>query len=162
MPIVRDTTWPPFTTTTHGMLCTLNLNASLGFDSTPTLQPFARPWYTLAGGLRGGVAHVFDENGKFNTRCNTAMVSLDKVLDEKTQTAETPQALWHRGKSDEAQLKKLLEDHHRWTGSKRPRALPALHCPGSSCACFRRGAQWPYCRPGFWARVHRPYGDYTL
>jgi glutamate synthase (NADPH/NADH) large chain/glutamate synthase (ferredoxin) len=31
--------------------------------------------------------------------------------------------LWHRGQSDEAQLKKLLEDHHRWTGSKRARAL---------------------------------------
>jgi glutamate synthase (NADPH/NADH) large chain/glutamate synthase (ferredoxin) len=31
--------------------------------------------------------------------------------------------LWHRGQTDEAQLKKLLEDHHRWTGSKRARAL---------------------------------------
>ncbi len=77
----------------------------------------------FAAGMSGGVAYVFDEDGQFNTRCNTAMVSLDKVLDEKTQTAETPQALWHRGQSDEAQLKKLLEDHHRWTGSKRARAL---------------------------------------
>jgi len=34
-----------------------------------------------------------------------------------------PAALWHRGQSDEAQLKKLLEDHHRWTGSKRARTL---------------------------------------
>jgi glutamate synthase (NADPH/NADH) large chain/glutamate synthase (ferredoxin) len=77
----------------------------------------------FAAGMSGGVAYVFDEDGQFSTRCNTAMVSLDKVLDEKTQAADTPQALWHRGQSDEAQLKKLLEDHHRWTGSKRARAL---------------------------------------
>ena len=77
----------------------------------------------FAAGMSGGVAYVFDEDGQFSTRCNTAMVSLDKVLDEKTQAADVPQALWHRGQSDEAQLKKLLEDHHRWTGSKRARAL---------------------------------------
>jgi glutamate synthase (NADPH/NADH) large chain/glutamate synthase (ferredoxin) len=77
----------------------------------------------FAAGMSGGVAYVFDEDGLFSTRCNTAMVSLDKVLDEKTQAADTPQALLHRGQSDEAQLKKLLEDHHRWTGSKRARAL---------------------------------------
>ena len=77
----------------------------------------------FAAGMSGGVAYVFDEDGQFSTRCNTAMVSLDKVLDEKTQVADTPQALWHRGQSDEAQLRKLLEDHHRWTGSKRARAL---------------------------------------
>jgi glutamate synthase (NADPH) large chain len=77
----------------------------------------------FAAGMSGGVAYVFDEDGQFNTRCNTAMVSLDKVLDEKTQAADVSQALWHRGQSDEAQLKKLLEDHHRWTGSKRARAL---------------------------------------
>ena len=77
----------------------------------------------FAAGMSGGVAYVFDEDGQFNTRCNTAMVSVDKVLDDKTQAADMPQALWHRGQSDEAQLKKLLEDHHRWTGSKRARAL---------------------------------------
>ena len=32
-------------------------------------------------------------------------------------------AIWHRGQTDEAQLKKLLEDHNRWTGSKRAREL---------------------------------------
>jgi glutamate synthase domain-containing protein 3 len=51
------------------------------------------------------------------------MVSMEKVLTDKEQAAEVPQALWHRGQSDEVQLKKLLEDHHRWTGSKRARAL---------------------------------------
>jgi glutamate synthase (NADPH/NADH) large chain/glutamate synthase (ferredoxin) len=32
-------------------------------------------------------------------------------------------AIWHRDQTDEAQLRKLLEDHNRWTGSKRARDL---------------------------------------
>ena len=77
----------------------------------------------FAAGMSGGIAYVYDEDGQFDKRCNTAMVSMDKVLTEKEQTADVPPALWHRGQSDESQLKKLLEDHHRWTGSKRARAL---------------------------------------
>ncbi len=77
----------------------------------------------FAAGMSGGIAYVYDEDGQFNKRCNTAMVSMEKVLTEKEQAADVPPALWHRGLSDEAQLKKLLEDHHRWTGSKRARAL---------------------------------------
>jgi glutamate synthase (NADPH/NADH) large chain/glutamate synthase (ferredoxin) len=77
----------------------------------------------FAAGMSGGIAYVYDEDGLFAERCNTAMVSMDKVLSDKEQTDNTPQALWHRGLTDEAQLKKLLEDQHRWTGSKRARAL---------------------------------------
>ena len=29
--------------------------------------------------------------------------------------------MWHRDQADETQLKKLLEDHHKWTGSQRAR-----------------------------------------
>jgi glutamate synthase (NADPH/NADH) large chain/glutamate synthase (ferredoxin) len=32
-------------------------------------------------------------------------------------------AIWNKGQTDEAQLKQLLEDHNRWTGSKRAREL---------------------------------------
>jgi len=77
----------------------------------------------FAAGMSGGIAYVYDEDGLFDKRCNTAMVSMEPVLSEKDQAAAMPQALWHRGQSDELQLKKLLEDHHRWTGSKRARAL---------------------------------------
>ena len=77
----------------------------------------------FAAGMSGGIAYVYDEDGLFAERCNTSMVSMDKVLGDKEQTDNTPKALWHRGQTDEAQLKKLLEDHHRWTGSKRARAL---------------------------------------
>ncbi|MEY3675071.1 MAG: Ferredoxin-dependent glutamate synthase 1 [Pseudomonadota bacterium] len=77
----------------------------------------------FAAGMSGGIAYVYNEDGQFDKRCNTAMVSMEPLLSDKDQTAAVPQALWHRGQSDEAQLKKLLEDHHRWTGSKRARAL---------------------------------------
>jgi glutamate synthase (NADPH/NADH) large chain/glutamate synthase (ferredoxin) len=31
--------------------------------------------------------------------------------------------VWHRDQADEPQLRKLLEDHHKWTGSQRAREL---------------------------------------
>lgn len=60
----------------------------------------------FAAGMSGGFAYVFDEDGRFHERCNTAMVALEKVPAE-----------------DDATLKKLIEDHHRWTGSRRAREL---------------------------------------
>jgi glutamate synthase (NADPH/NADH) large chain/glutamate synthase (ferredoxin) len=51
------------------------------------------------------------------------MVSMEKVLSAAEQEKNLPRAIWHRDQTDEAQLKKLLEDHHRWTGSKRAREL---------------------------------------
>ena len=77
----------------------------------------------FAAGMSGGIAYVFDEDGKFATRCNTAMVSMEKVLTATEQAASVDKAVWHHGESDEAQLRKLLEDHNRWTGSKRAREL---------------------------------------
>ena len=76
----------------------------------------------FAAGMSGGVAYVYDEDGKFSTRCNTAMVSMDKVhltADQRTHD----QSDWHDADSDEQHLKRLLQDHNRWTGSKRAREL---------------------------------------
>jgi len=44
-------------------------------------------------------------------------------LPASEQEASIPKAIWHRGLADETQLRKLLEDHNRWTGSKRARDL---------------------------------------
>ncbi|MEK8045437.1 glutamate synthase-related protein [Ideonella margarita] len=77
----------------------------------------------FAAGMSGGVAYVFDEDGKFAQRCNTAQVSLDKVLPRDEQEASIPAAIWHRDQPDEALLKKLIEDHHKWTGSLRARDI---------------------------------------
>jgi glutamate synthase (NADPH) large chain len=77
----------------------------------------------FAAGMSGGIAYVYDEDGQFAQRCNTAMVSLEKVLTTAEQDESVKKHIWHRGESDEVQLKKLLEDHNRWTGSKRARVL---------------------------------------
>ncbi len=77
----------------------------------------------FAAGMSGGIAYVYDEDGKFAKRCNTAMVSLEKVLTSAEQKEAINESLWHQGQTDESQLRKLLEDHNRWTGSRRAREL---------------------------------------
>ena len=82
----------------------------------------------FAAGMSGGIAYVFDEDGQFAKRCNTSMVSLDRLLPAHEQEATTDKALWHKlgdgeARTDEALLKKLIEDHHRWTGSQRARDI---------------------------------------
>ena len=49
-------------------------------------------------------------------------MALEKVLPREEQ-AGLPAAGLHREMADEALLKKLIEDHHRWTGSLRAREL---------------------------------------
>ncbi|MBI2747213.1 MAG: glutamate synthase subunit alpha [Burkholderiales bacterium] len=88
-----------------------------------TVAVLGKTGRNFAAGMSGGLAYVYDEDGQFAARCNTAMVSLDKVLPAAEQEKSVPRAIWHRDQTDEAQLKKLLEDHHRWTGSKRAREL---------------------------------------
>jgi glutamate synthase (NADPH/NADH) large chain len=75
----------------------------------------------FAAGMSGGVAYVFDEDGQFAKRCNTSMVALEKVLPREAQGG--PSIGWHRELADDALLKKLIEDHHRWTGSLRAREI---------------------------------------
>ena len=77
----------------------------------------------FAAGMSGGIAYVYDEDGQFAKRCNTAMVALDKVLTQAEQEATVDKGIWHHGQTDEAQVKQLLADHLRWTGSKRARQL---------------------------------------
>ncbi|MBI3381207.1 MAG: glutamate synthase subunit alpha [Aquabacterium sp.] len=75
----------------------------------------------FAAGMSGGVAYVYDEDGQFAKRVNTAQVALEKVLPAAEQAdAGIPM---HKGVADEAALKKLIEDHHRWTGSLRAREI---------------------------------------
>jgi len=88
-----------------------------------TVAVLGKTGRNFAAGMSGGIAYVYDEDGQFASRCNTSMVSLERVLTAKEQTEQIDRAVWHRGETDEAQLKKLLEDHNRWTGSKRAREL---------------------------------------
>src|SRR5206468_6107164 len=68
-----------------------------------------------------GIAYVYDEDGKFASRCNTAMVSLERV--GSTAEQQGTRTRMHRDQTDEALIRKLLEDHNRWTGSRRAREL---------------------------------------
>ncbi|MFP5467217.1 MAG: glutamate synthase-related protein [Gammaproteobacteria bacterium] len=88
-----------------------------------TVVVLGRTGRNFAAGMSGGVAYVYDEDGQFAQRCNTAQVALDKVLPAIEQEAVVDKAVWHRDQTDEVQLRKLLEDHSRWTGSKRAREL---------------------------------------
>ncbi|MEW6703545.1 MAG: glutamate synthase-related protein [Pseudomonadota bacterium] len=77
----------------------------------------------FAAGMSGGVAYVYDEDGQFAKRCNTAMVALEKIVTREEQESGSDPATWHRGTADETLLRKLIEDHHRWTGSLRARDI---------------------------------------
>ncbi len=77
----------------------------------------------FAAGMSGGLAYVYDEDGQFASRCNTAMVSLGKVQTTAEQEATGNPALWHQAQTDEALLRKMIEDHHKWTGSLRARDI---------------------------------------
>jgi glutamate synthase domain-containing protein 2/glutamate synthase domain-containing protein 1/glutamate synthase domain-containing protein 3 len=86
-----------------------------------TVVVLGRTGRNFAAGMSGGIAYVWDEDGSFAERCNTAMVGLDKLLPKAEQAGDA--ATWHLGQADEAILRKLIEDHHRWTGSLRAREI---------------------------------------
>jgi glutamate synthase (NADPH/NADH) large chain len=87
-----------------------------------TVAVLGKTGRNFAAGMSGGVAYVFDEDGHFAGRCNTAMVALEKVVPREEQ-AGVPAVGLHRELPDETILKKLVEDHHRWTGSLRAREI---------------------------------------
>ncbi|MFG6488941.1 glutamate synthase-related protein [Roseateles sp. BYS78W] len=98
-----------------------------------TVAVLGKTGRNFAAGMSGGIAYVYDEDGHFAKRCNTSMVTLEKLMTAQEQEAGVDKAIWHRTKgvdgvdreaqTDEAILRKLLEDHHRWTGSQRARDI---------------------------------------
>lgn len=80
----------------------------------------------FAAGMSGGVAYVYDPNGEFAGRCNTAMVNLEPVLAARDQGGP---ADWHSQtrdgarEADETILRRLIERHFKHTGSTRARNL---------------------------------------
>ncbi len=72
----------------------------------------------FAAGMSGGIAYVLDEKDHFSRLCNTEMVELEKVTPDKgnVDASDLLQA-------DETRLKALIENHHKYTGSKRARKI---------------------------------------
>ncbi|MBW9334382.1 glutamate synthase subunit alpha [Herbaspirillum sp. RU 5E] len=83
----------------------------------------------FAAGMSGGIAYVYDPEGDFAGKCNTSMVSLEKVLSDTEQEQTLGRDIWHsllRGgerQTDEAILRGLIERHFKYTGSTRARYL---------------------------------------
>ena len=83
----------------------------------------------FAAGMSGGVAYVFDPEGSFRQRCNTAMVDLEPVLAAAEQEKLGKVHEWHmlaRGgqrQTDEAIVRSLVENHFRHTGSFQARDI---------------------------------------
>ena len=62
----------------------------------------------FAAGMSGGIAYVYDDNGKFPKLCNLEMVELEKP--DKPEDRET--------------IKRLLENHYKYTGSHHGQGDP--------------------------------------
>ncbi|AMD45309.1 glutamate synthase subunit alpha [Bordetella holmesii] len=83
----------------------------------------------FAAGMSGGVAYVWDPDGTFKHRCNLSMVELEAVVPHTEQQALGNIEIWHsaqRGgerETDETILRRLVEDHFRYTGSYRAREV---------------------------------------
>ncbi|MGE5117817.1 MAG: glutamate synthase-related protein, partial [Betaproteobacteria bacterium] len=93
-----------------------------------TVVVLGRTGRNFAAGMSGGIAYVYDEDGQFASRCNTAMVALERVLSAEEQRATHDEKTFHRDaagrpETDEALLRRMVEDHHRWTGSLRAREI---------------------------------------
>ena len=74
-----------------------------------TVVVLGRTGRNFAAGMSGGIAYVYDEDGQFAKRCNTAMVALEKVLAKDDRRRRRPPMLAH-GQADEAQLRELIEE----------------------------------------------------
>lgn len=57
----------------------------------------------FGAGMSGGIAYVLDETGMFDANCNLEMVDLELVVSEE----------------DQAELRAMIESHHKETGSSR-------------------------------------------
>ncbi len=61
----------------------------------------------FAAGMSGGIAYVYDDNGQFAKLCNLEMVELEQP--DKPEDRET--------------IKRLLENHYKYTGSTKAKAI---------------------------------------
>ncbi|CAB3649445.1 MAG: glutamate synthase subunit alpha [Achromobacter sp.] len=83
----------------------------------------------FAAGMSGGVAYVWDPERTLKHRANLSMVELEAVVPHAEQQAQNNIDVWHsaqRGgerETDEAILRRLVEDHFRYTGSFRAREI---------------------------------------
>ncbi|MGC6535238.1 MAG: glutamate synthase large subunit [Parvibaculales bacterium] len=77
----------------------------------------------FAAGMSGGIAYVLDDDGSFESRCNMAMVDLEPVTGDANAALDSLKGDMRT--DDAARLKRLLENHARYTNSKRAQEILA-------------------------------------
>lgn len=77
----------------------------------------------FAAGMSGGIAYVLDEDGNFESRCNMAMVELEPVSGELGNALSNFKDDMRT--HDAERLHKLLENHARYTNSRRAQEILA-------------------------------------
>jgi glutamate synthase (NADPH/NADH) large chain len=79
----------------------------------------------FAAGMSGGIAYVYDIDGGFAARANAAMVDLEPLLSEQEQQAKLEPEFWHLREPDELIVRRLIQRHADYTGSKRAQEILA-------------------------------------
>lgn len=79
----------------------------------------------FAAGMSGGIAYILDEAGDFDKLCNLSMVELEKFPVNGNVATDAPlaQLMANMMADDEARLKRLIENHARYTGSARAKHI---------------------------------------
>ncbi len=81
-----------------------------------TVVLIGRSGRNFAAGMSGGVAYVLDENGDFESRCNTSMVEISSLESE-------PASGQHLNRPDTEILRYLLERHFELTQSLKAKSI---------------------------------------
>ena len=74
----------------------------------------------FAAGMSGGIAYVYDPEGRFADSCNLTSVDLEPVVPASAQNVAEPR---HCGMADEDILRKYIQNHAEFTGSKRAKQI---------------------------------------
>ena len=89
----------------------------------------------FAAGMSGGIAYIYDPDGKFEARCNMAMIDLEPIRpsakaekDDPGHPAQRPVSVDDNGmgdmlRFDDERLRILIERHRLMTGSARAHTL---------------------------------------
>lgn len=83
----------------------------------------------FAAGMSGGVAYVYDMDGRFSSRCNLEQVDLEPVLSQAKQTKQAGKEVFHsltrsgERQSDEEILRHMILKHVEYTHSERAQAI---------------------------------------
>ncbi|VFR42989.1 Glutamate synthase [NADPH] large chain [plant metagenome] len=94
-----------------------------------TVVVLGRTGRNFAAGMSGGVAYVWDPKGELADNCNLSMVELESIQALDVQQSAGAIETWHsatRGgerEPDEAILRRLVENHFRYTGSYQAREI---------------------------------------